>query len=383
MTRQPSSRLVGLDLLRAAAIVAVVIPHGLLIFLIAPSGRTGFETSALFRSVAGGSAFLGVEWFFVLSGFLVGGILLRLLPPHTSPSGRSIISFLMRRWLRTLPNYYLFLVVNAFILLLIGAPGLSVTHLFFAQNLAWPLPSHSFAESWSLAVEEWFYLLLPILAAAFLWLTKRRDVAILGTILALVMIPILARMALVDASHDPATWDRLVHIPVVLHFDGLGWGVLAAWWSWRWPTSFRKAAGSKALFGLSAVAASALAFATIQYAGDWPLSRAFAHATVFPLGSVGVVLLLPLLASWKPSPAVARPIMRVSLVSYSWYLCHVPLGLLLARSFGVGLREPMAALGAWIAWVALSFVLANVVYEGFERPILDFRDRRIARTARV
>ena len=137
--------------MRASAITLVLLNHVALFF---PACRSFFGIGLL-------AGYLGVELFFVLSGFLIGGILFRTL---TNERSTSILSnFWLRRWFRTLPNYFLFLLVNVAIALWLrgGTPSL-LPYLFFFQNVT-THPQPFFVESWSLAVEEWFYILVPVL----------------------------------------------------------------------------------------------------------------------------------------------------------------------------------------------------------------------------
>ncbi|RYY95852.1 MAG: acyltransferase, partial [Chitinophagaceae bacterium] len=86
----------GLDLMRAIAILLVLVAH------------SHFFWPGSYRAQQwffGATAFWGVELFFVLSGFLIGRILLRLFD-KAHVSAASIRVFWIRRWLRTLPNYY-------------------------------------------------------------------------------------------------------------------------------------------------------------------------------------------------------------------------------------------------------------------------------------
>ena len=111
---------------------------------------------------------VGVDLFFVLSGFLIGGILWRT--GAQLRSGRVLMGFWLRRWLRTLPNYYFFLVVAVLVLLATRPQSIDWLHrvlptALFVQNFAQRVTPF-FPESWTLAVEEWFYLLFP----AALWL---------------------------------------------------------------------------------------------------------------------------------------------------------------------------------------------------------------------
>jgi len=85
-------RIIGLDSLRAIAILLVLMAH--------------FVNKLDFLGL------YGVELFFSLSGFLIGGILYRSMASEHCWSFKHVKSFWVRRWWRTLPNYYLFLLVS-------------------------------------------------------------------------------------------------------------------------------------------------------------------------------------------------------------------------------------------------------------------------------
>ncbi|HMC97241.1 MAG TPA: acyltransferase, partial [Flavobacteriales bacterium] len=156
------SRVFGLDVMRALAIVLVVLVHSDYMLW---EHWPGFPWLPFVD---------GVDLFFVLSGYLVGGILLRYAT-SAAPSPRRLLDFCQRRWLRTLPNYYLFLVINIVLLsfgLTRGMLNHSALYYFaFLQNLYKPVDTF-FWESWSLVIEEWFYLLFPILLFGLMWLLR-------------------------------------------------------------------------------------------------------------------------------------------------------------------------------------------------------------------
>jgi tetratricopeptide (TPR) repeat protein len=145
------NRIFGLDLLRFIAIIMVLVGHSLM-FIPQEYKKHVFKFMLD-----------GVSIFFVLSGFLIGRILFQIILTKTLDF-KEILSFWKKRWLRTVPAY-------AFILLLLGSatllfvpenfPATWYEFLYFSQNLMRERPSF-FAESWSLCIEEWFYLLTPI-----------------------------------------------------------------------------------------------------------------------------------------------------------------------------------------------------------------------------
>ena len=174
-----------LDGLRGLAIVMVMLFHYAMILN---------RHQPLQRAVASLSDFgwTGVDLFFVLSGFLITGILL-----DTSSATNYFNSFYTRRILRIFPLYYLSLPLIFFVIAPADAhPHTRIWYLFYAQN--WVMTKVFFAgHYWSLAVEEQFYLLWPFVVRQF----NRRQVlqiAIAGALAAVVL-----RLALLAENVDP------------------------------------------------------------------------------------------------------------------------------------------------------------------------------------
>jgi len=149
MTRSNSGRLPGLDTLRAVAIVAVMLYH-LKPFL--PESMTAVAQFC----------WMGVDLFFVLSGYLIG---MQLLRPYASGERPSVREFYRRRAYRILPAYlvvlWLYLVFPAWR----ESPVLPSLWQFltFTVNLFFvDFSHHAFSHVWSLCVEEHFYLVLPL-----------------------------------------------------------------------------------------------------------------------------------------------------------------------------------------------------------------------------
>src|SRR5579863_7613015 len=163
-----SRHLPSLDGLRGVAVLLVLIGH----FAYVPIALKGIPGKIFALTHAG---WTGVELFFVLSGFLITGILL-----DSKGAENYVSSFYIRRALRILPLYYGAVLV-AFVLLPLlgraGLPGLSpefnpdqLWYWFYAGNWAWNWNHcyQPFAHFWSLAVEEQFYLAWPWIV----WMTS-------------------------------------------------------------------------------------------------------------------------------------------------------------------------------------------------------------------
>ncbi|MEJ5095054.1 MULTISPECIES: acyltransferase family protein [Sphingomonas] len=164
----------GLDVLRACAILFVLFSHG----------RHLVEHQ--FPALEGLFVFgyLGVEIFFVLSGFLIGGIAINQI--NELSTSADVKNFWIRRWFRTVPVYLVWLLIQIPPWIFDGGSVSDFLPYFvFAQTLYWPVQPYPFNVSWSLAVEEWFYIIFPlVLLAACIILKDRRR----GLVAALVVL---------------------------------------------------------------------------------------------------------------------------------------------------------------------------------------------------
>lgn len=144
-------RLAGLDTLRAIAIVLVLLYH----FEVVVSDGSTF-------GFIGDCGWAGVDLFFVLSGFLIGN---QIMGPLARGETFSFKLFYIRRFLRTLPNYYVVLALYfLFPMVMAGREPMPLWRfLSFTQNIGLR-PGSAFSHAWSLNVEEQFYLILPLAA---------------------------------------------------------------------------------------------------------------------------------------------------------------------------------------------------------------------------
>lgn len=176
-------RIFGLDLLRAIAISLVVVSH--CTYILFPENTNSLVT--LIRVFGA----IGVDLFFVLSGYLIGGILLRTLL-NNKVTFSHLMLFWKRRWLRTLPNYILILIVNILLGVILGytLPDNIANYFVFFQNFTTPHPDF-FTEAWSLSIEEYAYILLPLVLFLSIGVWRKTDKSRLFFIVSLASIILL------------------------------------------------------------------------------------------------------------------------------------------------------------------------------------------------
>lgn len=344
----PEARQDGLDVLRAAAILLVLCFHS-------PESVRSLLPEALVPAFTLG--WMGVDLFFVLSGYLIGRQV--FATREDLPLGARLRAFWVKRWTRTLPLY--FGVLGTYALIkpwVFKAPfvGGGWHYALFLQNYA---PLRDFIQSWSLCVEEHFYLVLPLLAfglrgqrwPAWVWLVPVAVSAVGRAILS----GLIPASASVQAGMGAFPW--ATH----LHLDGLGVGVFLARTAphWRsWPARWKAAS---AALGLAVLAV------TLGVYGPTVLGHAYVG--LYTGLSAGFGLLLVGLESWRLPSWPRRAVYAVAVTSYGAYLWHG----LVVRVFERG----HLTLGAWgldlLAFIAVTLLVSWVTYVAVEKPSLRLR----------
>lgn len=363
----------ALDGIRGAAILVVIAHNG---------GWVLGESPALAVRVAAAltaTGWLGVQLFFVLSGFLITGL---LLDAEGTPG--ALRTFLVRRGLRILPLYYAFLIP-----ILLFGPNLAWSaewadevrreqwwYVFYLSNWIQPLGNDidGLSHLWSLAVEEQFYLVWPLIVLA---MTRERLLRLCA--LTVVATPII-RWALVDAGWP----SQAAYQWTVARWDALAMGAALALLA-RDPAAWTR---------LRRYLPGAMAFAGILLLSLVLLRRGFQSQDlpVQVLGQTLVVLLSAgLVATGLESPErigerfarpfLARFLRMIGKYSYAMYIFHLPVHLLLQPYaiqviHGIESSPRALALVAYLALLAMvSLGLARLSWKFIERPSLAFRDR--------
>jgi peptidoglycan/LPS O-acetylase OafA/YrhL len=344
----------GLDGLRAIAIAFVVLHHTADFFI--PDWSGSF--------FPGG--FLGVDIFFVLSGFLITSL---ILERRARAEARPLRSFYARRALRLLPAVVLLLVVNLVIELVqsdgIGRPLRSfAVVLSYTTNWA-EIRSVSFSpylsHLWSLAIEEQFYLVWPVLLLGALWLgLSLRRIAVLAVVLAGA-----AAFWRADLWWTGHGW-LAIYIRTDARADALLVGVVLA--LVRPDRLMSRVPGAvRGLLGCASVAL--LTFAAVHFHGD-SKSLYMGGFTVVAL-IAALLLTVELAGGWVLHPILAaRPIVWIGRLSYSLYLWHFLVFQLAAEHLTGASSVVKVAIG-WSATAAIAFASFALV----ERPALRVKDR--------
>ena len=351
--RQP-----GLDLLRAFAIVMVVCYH---------SAGFGFRLPYELHRFG----WVGVDLFFVLSGYLIGGQLLAQL--HEG-GGIRWGRFYARRALRILPVYLVVVAVYFFFPAWREQPVLSPLwkYLLSVQNIGLQTGT-AFTHAWSLAVEDQFYLLLPVL----LYFLGRRPRAAIAVPCLMVLGGLLLRALLakwqVDATGQipGKAYFLWIYYPTWSRLDPLVFGVVlaaiqthrAAWWrvltgaaTWIWLPAIAGVAGGLYLSESAPTVAACV----------WK----------FPLIAAGMALFLVCsVSSSLPFQRLKVPgAAFLARVAYSVYLSHK-----LVVHFAAGFCSRHAivptSLGAILALDLSIVIVGTILYIAVERPFLKLRNR--------
>lgn len=347
------ARLRELDFIRGLAIIAVMGIHFHTV-------DTGSTLVWLLEYPLKNFGREGVTLFFTLSGFLVGGLLMRELAERGTIDARR---FIIRRMFKIWPAYYALILFHAIV-------GRHPRDTFLVQNLT-HLQNYldsSIAQTWSLAVEEHFYLLLPpaLLLAARLRLGPR---TLLCLLCAACLAVLAARSAAVMAGEVQAAY-------VYTHYrvDSLLFGVMLAILYWLLPGHYRRLATQRAWLML-AVGALLAWLVFLQDAITVEESIGF---TIQSLGFSALIILVLEHSGRLRETLPYRWVAWVGLYSYGIYLWHT-----IAREPGkifisTALAHGVPPVATWALAVVLQFAIAicagYVTTRVVEFPFLRLRD---------
>ena len=314
---------------------------------------------------------MGVELFFALSGFLIGRLLITLAEGGVTPL--RIGRFWARRWLRTLPLYYVVWLAMSW--------RFGLWHwrdLLFLQNF-YPEQGQALVVSWSLVMEEFFYLLFPLFLFAAALARRRSAIGawgVLAVALAEIVVCNAARLLALSGAFGPVR-DASFHTAPLMRLDCAAYGVAAA----AITALFRYPAASRSRWSLPLVAACVAGFVALctllfvrVFDPQFQVASGFVHWAnfyfTFQYAALDAAFALLVVALWRglrwlPSWG-GIPVGFVSRVSYSIYLVHAPL---LAFWFAPAVAR-FGRVGGVILLTAAVLGVSWLTWRGIERPFL-------------
>ncbi len=371
------NRFAALHGLRVLAIVSVVAYHVTWIFM--GEQHIALDPGFFAQEIA---VFFGMDLFFVLSGFLIGSILL-----HSSQKGaQHLRRFYLRRVFRTFPSYYLVLTILAvsFPLTAHQRHHLPLEYVYGTNFLPLERGQCVMFWGWSLGLEEQFYLAVPLL---FILLRKLRDDRARIAVLSALMMSALVIRLVIFFRHRPWNEGSLygaLYFRTHTRFDPLVAGILLAVVHRRYGKDIARwleAPFHRALLALPALGCLWLLLMPGMFGPDqMQLTHVFLWGTVTSLMYLSSVPLAlygdGMVCRWLSSPIFRR----MATVGYGVYLVHIPVidhvMVPLARA---AQEHHWSMLLVWPASVAatmaLSLAIGYALHIVVEKPALRLRDR--------
>jgi peptidoglycan/LPS O-acetylase OafA/YrhL len=331
------------------------------------------------------NVFFGMDLFFIMSGFLIGSILLH--NDHRDGGLRATARFYVRRLFRTVPLYWIFL---GGLLLIFPFGAARLEHLardfFYLTNYGHDIKRTSIAYwGWSLCVEEHFYLAVPLFVALLRIVRSRR--AVLTILGALWVAGGALRLGLF--LEQRGTWTQAalfeqIYIRTHARLDILIAGIFLAYlhrhFAGELGRLFARPAVRLGTYGFAALCLVPLLHPQLLGAANGPLVRVIGWGTITSLMYVPLILAMIHGADRFQRLLGAPLLRRIATLGYGMYLVHIPVCVPLVR-----LVRHLAAgsdLPAWILWpgmlaalVAASLAVAWVLHLLVEKPMLVLRDR--------
>jgi peptidoglycan/LPS O-acetylase OafA/YrhL len=354
----------GLDILRAVAILLVLGRHG--------------NGPVLWQNMG----WVGVDLFFVLSGFLISGL---LFVEYKKTGGINWKRFFIRRGFKIYPAFYAMILLTPLWAILTHRQirwRLLLPEVLFYQSYQ---PNRVWAHTWSLAVEEHFYILLPALLLIMLYFQKKKDSGnpfrmipvVCGVVGAACLI---ARSYLAHTTAHIGEWWLGIAFPTHLRIDSLFFGVLLGYFYHFEPEKLRRFGYERWPRLLLLACSLVLISVCFVFGLDSQFMLGFGLTALY-LGFGGI---LTLVVCKSGEPAAGNKPSRwavfgnffafIGMYSYSIYLWH-PMVSQHLRDLELRLWPNISAAVAFCSYLLVSLFVGIVLSRLIEYPALHLRDR--------
>jgi peptidoglycan/LPS O-acetylase OafA/YrhL len=354
-------RIKRLDVLRAVAVILVLVLHGQILYVFDKMG------------------WVGVDLFFVLSGFLISGL---FYLEYKKQGSINYPRFFLRRGLKIYPAFFVMILVTFVARFLLGQPnslGPYLREIFFVQNYKIGIWQHT----WSLGVEEHFYIFLPLLLLGMIWLSKDRKNPFrrIPLIFALIAISCIALRAATIYFTNPADFTPgMVTNPTHERIDSLFFGVFLGYLHHYHLDAVKKWMGLPYLRVLFALATTALLSCCFIFDRSSHFLLIFGLSFLY-LGFGGLLLMslhvhdiLPRRLA-GPVSALGTAFAFIGAYSYSIYLWHIPF-----QAFAPGVLRRLFHVefspdGRFVFYFIGSLIFGILMARLIEFPVLKLRDK--------
>lgn len=335
------ARIVNLDLFRAIAILFVIFFHTTQMYA-GENINPYFYTWGKF----------GVEFFFVLSGFLVGGLF------YKQTVKVNLLRFWMLRFFRTYPPYIIALLLSYLAVFHTRNAHFNIGYLFFIQNFYTTIPY--FKVSWSLCIEEHFYLAFPLIILISEKILKRPAYQLSFWIL-LCLLPALLRWSF--GNHLAGSFGYY-QTASYFRFEGICMGCLGAFLIYRKKLKIQ--------FSIFLKFSILIFFILMTFINVYFQFSLITYCLGYLLFNISLLLLLSVFYFSKNFKLSANPVVAsIASMAYSLYLTHaltINFFGLLANKFKMGIYVN------YIITIAGIFFIGFIFYKLIEQPTIKYRN---------
>ncbi|MCX6534742.1 MAG: acyltransferase [Actinobacteria bacterium] len=360
--RNLPAHVVGLDGVRGVAVLLVFISH--FHWILSPDPFLTKVTPWHFINRTFEAGFMGVDIFFVLSGFLITSLLMK----DRSTNQKNLFKrFYRRRALRLLPALYALLIADFFVSRWENFPGdiqwRTTWHaILFLNN--WNIVNN-FGEAqndlghlWSLGIEEQFYLIWPLT----IWLLAKLKIP------SKMMIPLILFASLVVMVHRTSLWNDgtswiILYIRTDTRLDSLLIGAMFAYVyrHFQVPSKILNSVATFSLMGLIYIK-YVLDKSPFIFEMGWTIIALLAGFIILSVAEG--VFFVQKVFTWRPLTMIGK-------VSYGLYLWHMPIFLLFGRHVTSGPKPLRLLIG-----IILASVVTSLSWFFIEKPFLNLKNRR-------
>ncbi len=334
----------GIDLLRFLAAYTVAITH---------ISINQFQSGINFEIISS----MAVEVFFIISGFVLAPQIISLVKKNTLFNYKI---FLIRRWYRTIPLYILSLIITTIILDKFTTFDF-LKYTLFLQNFffIW-VKNDYFSISWSLSVEEWFYIIFPFFLISLFRIFNSQENRILLISFIFVFLIFLIRVYFSDFNN----WGSSVRRVVIFRLDSIAFGFIL--FCYKDKFFFKKNRILSVFIIFLILSVLTFYFFKLNIFGDNIYIKLFSHYLIAFWGC-SLFIFFYILESFLNNDKFRKLNLFLGKISYSTYLFHLILiyiiGSLINTSF----------LTFLILFTFLQIILSIILYYFFEEPILKSR----------